>query len=341
MPLAKTASPKSPQEYDQEGREDDANEFKSQAATDRELKANMKALRLLDQSQVKSTKEADRNYNSNMAALKLLDEVAGGESFKPQPAIPGMDLSPKQYSDQEDVEEGDDILAVDDIKRYKKSDFIIKERAANYKALRLIDESFGGEANNKCKPHRAAPPKMSKGSLSSKKHSDRQDFKEGDDIEAVDDDFKRYRKAEDIRRESGANFKALRLIDESFGGEANKKCKPHRATLPKMTSTGGVTMRAAATAAYVKEKEQKYQAKAMVKEAKKYEMDSRPKKLVKDKKLEEMATSTRKKKLTPEDVRDPETVAGMKCEYDYQLESDAKKKALKLVDSESLVLDIV
>ena len=46
-----------------------------------------------------------------------------------------------------------------------------------------------------------------------------------------------------------------------------------------------------------------------------------------------MASSTRKKKpLKPEDVRDPETVAGMKNQLDLDREKAAEKKALLLLD---------
>ena len=422
MPLAKTASPKSPYDYDQEGRGgDNANELKSQDAADRKLKANMKALRLLDQSQVKSKKEADRKYNSNMAALKLLDEVAIGESFKPQPAVPDMDLSPKPYSDHEEVEEGDDILAEDDFKRYKTGTAVAREQWYNKEALKLLDQSFGGEANKKCKlvqPSgglsfgaaagtlaRAASPKsahdsdqegrgvhvnefkshdtadrelkanmkalrlLDQSQVKSKKEADRnyssnmealklldevargesfkprpavpdtdlspkpysgqEDIEEGDDILVVDE-CKRYKSGNAVAREQWYTNEALKLMDQSFGGEASKKCK-------LVKPTGGLSMRAAATEKYAKEKEQKYRAMAMVKEAKKHQKETRPKKLTRDKTLEEMATTTRKKKVRPEDVRDPDTVAGMKCEYDYQLEKSAEKKALQLVNCESLV----
>jgi hypothetical protein len=80
-----------------------------------------------------------------MNALKLLDEVASGEKFK-GPDVPTMDLSPKQYTAEEEVMEGDDLLAVDNVRRYKSSDAIAKEKYANYKALKLIDKRFGGDA---------------------------------------------------------------------------------------------------------------------------------------------------------------------------------------------------
>lgn len=144
MTLAKTASPKSAFDYDQEARLSD--ECKSPEMTEKEMKAKMKALRLLDQSKIKYPAEAERNYNSNMNALKLMDEVACGEKFKPTPALPGMDLSPKEYTGEEDMKEGDDILIHDNFRRYKSQEAVIRESTANVKALQLIDEKFGGKA---------------------------------------------------------------------------------------------------------------------------------------------------------------------------------------------------
>ena len=48
---------------------------------------------------------------------------------------------------------------------------------------------------------------------------------------------------------------------------------------------------------------------------------------------ESMAESTRARKpVTAEDVRDPETVAGMKCKLDWDREKEAKEKALRLLN---------
>jgi hypothetical protein len=141
MTLARAAAPKSIYDYDRE-----LEECKSPELTEKELRAKMKALRLLDQSKIKYPEEAQRNYNSNMNALKLLDEVAQGEQFKPVPAVSSMDLSPKQYTGEEDTEEGDDILIHDNFSRYKSEEAVIRESTANVRALQLIDEKFGGKA---------------------------------------------------------------------------------------------------------------------------------------------------------------------------------------------------
>jgi len=52
-------------------------------------------------------------------------------------------------------------------------------------------------------------------------------------------------------------------------------------------------------------------------------------------KLEQMAVSTRKKKpLTPDDVLDPESVSGMKCQLDLDRQSFAKQRALRLLNGD-------
>lgn len=42
-------------------------------------------------------------------------------------------------------------------------------------------------------------------------------------------------------------------------------------------------------------------------------------------------TTRPKKELTPEDVRDPETIPGMKCKVDIDKEEEAKKKAFEMI----------
>lgn len=127
--------------------------------------------------------------------------------------------------------------------------------------------------------------------------------------------------------ERGANMRALRLMDDAIAGEA------HKPTHPQPLRTGAKTARKAAIEKYEMEKEERHKIQAMLKEVKKHEKESQPKKLVRDKKMEKMATTTRKIKLKPEDVRDPETVAGMKCELEIEREKHAEEKALKLVES--------
>lgn len=298
-------------DYDRENLRDEAEQ--SPETADRQVKSNMKALRLLDQTQVRTSKEATRNHNANMSALKLLDEVAGGEKQKPPPTImPGMDLSPKQYTDNEDVKE-DDIAAVDNFRRYKSSDAIAREKKANYKALKLIDSSFGGAiANEQARValsmkaaviartgDEKAADKIKPLSTSIKEYTEEESKDNTTDGESV----LKYKKGEVIHREKVANYKALKLMDKRFGGAANEKTTqrstPHTA--------GGTSSRVAPV---------------------KHE------KAVPQKKLEEMATTTRKKKpVVADDKHNPDTVDSLKSELDAYREKTAASKALEMVSS--------
>ena len=53
-----------------------------------------------------------------------------------------------------------------------------------------------------------------------------------------------------------------------------------------------------------------------------------------------MATTTRKIKVKPEDVRDSDTVTGMKCELESEREKYAEKKTLKLVHTLTALLGL-
>ena len=52
-----------------------------------------------------------------------------------------------------------------------------------------------------------------------------------------------------------------------------------------------------------------------------------------EKKVSKTETTRPKKEMTPEDVRDPETVTGMKCKVDITLEEEAKKKGLQMISN--------
>eukprot|EP00540_Astrosyne_radiata_P018437 CAMPEP_0116864544 /NCGR_PEP_ID=MMETSP0418-20121206/24883_1 /TAXON_ID=1158023 /ORGANISM="Astrosyne radiata, Strain 13vi08-1A" /LENGTH=171 /DNA_ID=CAMNT_0004499781 /DNA_START=48 /DNA_END=563 /DNA_ORIENTATION=+ len=94
-----------------------------------------------------------------------------------------------------------------------------------------------------------------------------------------------------------------------------------------------LTVRQAAEQRYQKRKKEKAEAKSMVHAIK---LDMAPKgikkKLVMAKSLEKKATTTRKIAKSPDDVKDPESISGMKCQLELDRQRDAEKKALKLVD---------
>ena len=49
--------------------------------------------------------------------------------------------------------------------------------------------------------------------------------------------------------------------------------------------------------------------------------------------MKKTETTREKKELTPEDIRDPETVPGMKCKSDVEMEEEAKTKAFQMISN--------
>lgn len=180
---------------------------------------------------------------------------------------------------------------------------------ASIKAVLLMDEVL--MAGEKQKPRHDAAPVPSP----AQQYVDDDEVVEGEHVHDM-------RSEHALTLERGANMKALLLLDKTVAGVA-----------PAPT-TGVKTARQAISEQYEKRKQEKRNAKNMVKAVKMYDKETRPAKLVAEKKLEKMATTTRKIKIRPEDVRDPDTVAGMKSELEVENEKDAKEKALKMMDEQ-------
>jgi hypothetical protein len=125
----------------------------------------------------------------------------------------------------------------------------------------------------------------------------------------------------EVYREKGAGVRALSLLDESVGGVAASK----------LTPAGGMTAKQAANRRYEEQSQEKTKMKAKPKEEKEL-WATRVPMLVPPTRKEKMAESTRPRKAkTAEDVRDPETVRGMKCQLDIDREKWAEAKALRLL----------
>jgi hypothetical protein len=125
----------------------------------------------------------------------------------------------------------------------------------------------------------------------------------------------------DVYREEVAGARALSLLKEAFAGVAMEKPEP----------VGGMTTqttRQAASQRYDERCMDMAQLKARLKVQKEHARFLGP-----PKRKEAMASSSRPRKpKTAEDVRDPETVAGMKCQMDIDREDAAKKKALRYLN---------
>lgn len=140
----------------------------------------------------------------------------------------------------------------------------------------------------------------------------------------------------DVYRQRGANMRALNLLEETAAGETHKKKQQPRLS-PRATLTGtgspgattSLTTRQAAQREYEAKKKIKEQIKARLKQD---QVTYRPPpKLLVDLPEKLAETTRRPRAKTAEDVRDPETVAGMKCKLDWDREKDAQMKALRLL----------
>lgn len=132
----------------------------------------------------------------------------------------------------------------------------------------------------------------------------------------------------DNARERGATFRALTLLDATAGLEVSQVARDNSEPIPKPM----LTTRQAAAMKYEERQKVKAQIKAKLKNDKETYGKPTPTLVAKQGK-ETLAVSSRKPKTkTAGDVRDPETVAGMKCQMDIEREKRAQKKALNLLD---------
>lgn len=129
----------------------------------------------------------------------------------------------------------------------------------------------------------------------------------------------------DIYRETGAERRALSLLDEAIGGVA-----PYPQSLERVS--GCLTTRQAV----ILEHQRRCHEKAVVDGQMKADREVYAKRLptlVAKKRKELLAESSRPPKpKTPEDVKDPETIAGMKCQLDIDREKAAQARALSLLE---------
>ena len=160
----------------------------------------------------------------------------------------------------------------------------------------------------------------------------------GDDTSAVAHESVADCKSDlDVIRQRGANLRALSLLHVTAAGERYQilpdEGRGNSATGPVLkVNDGGLSARRAAIVAYELRKQEKARVKAQLQQD--LNTYGRPvPKLVVAVRKETLAESTRKKKPpTPDDVKDPETVSGMKCRLHWDREKEAQSKALKLLN---------
>ena len=149
-----------------------------------------------------------------------------------------------------------------------------------------------------------------------------------------------YKSDLDKIRQKGAGMRALNLLNDTAAGEK------HKAPPSVTTQQGGaigfggggaaaLTARRAAQLAYERKQKEKEKVQAQLKRDLEI-YGRRVPKLVVPVRSEALAETSRKKKpATDEDVRDPETVSGMKCKLHWDQEKEARARALKLLNDES------
>ena len=145
----------------------------------------------------------------------------------------------------------------------------------------------------------------------------------------VDESVKDHKRSLDRLREREANIRALSLLDATVGAGVNAEARLASNPQPKPALN--------ARQAAIKNYEEKQRIKAQMKAKLKADLEKNAKKTphsylaARYNSKESLAESSRKITKTAEDVRDPETVAGMKCQMDIEREERAKKRALQMM----------
>lgn len=147
-----------------------------------------------------------------------------------------------------------------------------------------------------------------------------------------EDKVDHYKKEIDLYREHGAGVRALSLLDKAVTGASGHAAKPTPQATPAEHYDKPQSERARMKAQYYHKKcEEKARMKAKWHEDKEKYAKLKPILLPTAKMAE---SSRRRKPLTAEAIRDPETVAGMKYKLHWDREKEAQGKALRLLQEE-------
>jgi hypothetical protein len=142
----------------------------------------------------------------------------------------------------------------------------------------------------------------------------------------AEETIKDYKSEIQTVRERGSNLRALALLDSTVGKEISDVAKATSVSKPSTS----LTTRQAAQKRYEDRQRQKIEMKTRAAAALLQTQTLAT--LIPKQSKEELAESTRRPRAkTADDFRDPETVAGMKCQVDIEREKIAKKKALQLL----------
>lgn len=293
-------SPASPYNAAYEADEDDF-ERRTQTPT------NQKALALLEQSIQERElgwqnttldrrcpkKEIRRLKAANLKALTLMNEQVAGSNFREKMANDGSQ----------------------EVNYLKSEADRQRQQHANMKALRLLNTTVQKR----------------------REYEERMCMSDGDEeyVEKKDmlvraESVDGMRSNVDTYRQRAAHQRVQELLNRDVAGD---KHKPAGATTPHLSTWGAsLTAGQAAARAYDLSKHEKRIIKDKI-EAESERRRAEPNRVMP--RLEKLAESTRKKKnrpLTDDDVRDPETIAGMKCQLDWDREKIARSRALRLLN---------
>jgi hypothetical protein len=222
-----------------------------------------------------------------------------------------------------------------------------RQCASQLRALSLFDEQYGGAGEEA-------------GEEGSSSNSKAQTEAGGPTIEGEGDSVNDLKSDIDKIRQRGAGMRALDLLNATAAGEKHKPTAAAAAganvagapshykllvggggaggTGDSATASGGMTARRAAQLSYEVRKKEKDEVKAKLRRDRET-YGRKPPKVAVPVRGEALAETTRKKKAaTDDDVRDPETVSGMKCQLHWDREKEARAKALQLLNDGSASL---
>ena len=235
-----------------------------------------------------------REARADTRALSLLDDTIGG------------DVRVRAYSESHVEDRGRALQAKQCLKHY------YSKKQANLRANELLNETVGGDVQSSAI---FSPSNLPGDTVP-------------DDSNDVIESMKKNKGTKDKLLERNANIRALALLHETVGKGISAEALMASNPVPKKASSAD--LRRAMVERY-KEKQKAQAAAAAAKTT--VGQHSVNTKQVREEPLgqEKLAESSRKIVKKDNNLRDPETIAGMKCEFEIEREERAKDRALRMM----------
>jgi len=244
-------------------------------------------------------KKSIREQRANTRALSLLDHTAGS------------DVRVRALSEPH-VEQKQSSTEV----RQRLKHFHSKKQA-NLRANELLNETVGGDVKA-----RATVVVPSEQAVEAS-------IEEDEAASGVQESVKDIKGSRDKFMERGANMRALALLHETVGGDVSAAA--HMASNPVPERKSSAAIRREAIERYAEKQRAMKAEKAALKPkpdgARFLPQPVAP--VLNDQ--EKLAESSRKPIQAEGEYRDPETIAGMKCDIEIAREERAKKRALQMM----------